>query len=217
MKIHENFLSDQILSELRQEFDQWYAKNTFTEQYTIDHEDTIKEIFNLTEKSLIQQKRSELSKTEIGEYIKKLLGPLAKLSPRDFVYFSRSFYPIGLHADTDDKQSKGKTFLIPLTYDERVKTIVFKDKMTNPEFGKFVQEFANNISKFEYKSNLSEQYKLAHCWFGSPNLLDYMELDGMGAWAKGSVIEFDRNQLHASNNYKDFVDYKDYILVHTNE
>jgi hypothetical protein len=47
--------------------------------------------------------------------------------------------------------------------------------------------------------------------------VDFLELDGMAEWKKGSLFKFKCKQLHASNNFKAFAELKDYILIHTDK
>jgi hypothetical protein len=85
------------------------------------------------------------------------------------------------------------------------------------EFNRFAQSFAADPTEFEKVNDISNELLLNNCWFGSPSITDYIEVDGVATWESGVVIEFNREQLHASNNYTVFVPHKDYILIHTNE
>jgi hypothetical protein len=131
--------------------------------------------------------------------------------------FSRSFYPVGIHVDVN-KNEKGHTLMIPLTSDTRIKTLVWKETATGQQdLNSIFHRFQTDINSFQPQPKISEQLDLRNCWLGRPPIVDFLELDGMAEWQAGSIFKFDRRQLHASNNYKAFVDFKDYILIHNDE
>ena len=218
MKVHTNIATDTELAELRQSFDSIHQQGLFSTKYYIDHKDTIKEVFNSDEDIIVQQERLDVRRHDI---IKLIFNIFKRVAVIDFhknnIFFVRCHHPIGIHSDADIPEHQGRTFILPLTFDNRIKTFAWKERMTNPEFNVVMDNFRNNPSQFTQRSNLSKEFKLNNAWSGTPSLVDYLELDNIGSWDKGSIIEFDRTQLHSSTNFKDLVGYKDSITIHTNE
>ena len=58
---------------------------------------------------------------------------------------------------------------------------------------------------------------MSNGWYWQPDIVDYMELDGIADWEKGNAFCLKRSQIHCSTNFrKNGFEYKDYILVQTN-
>jgi len=134
------------------------------------------------------------------------------------IMFSRSVYPVGIHTDTNIKNCKGHTIMIPLTFNAGIKTVVWRETaIGQQELNTIFQRFQNDINSFRPQPKISQQLDLRNCWLGTPSIVDFLELDGMADWCAGAVFRFDRQQLHASNNYREFVEFKDYVLIHNDE
>ena len=108
--------------------------------------------------------------------------------------------------------------MIPLTFNAGIKTVVWKETaIGQQELNKIFQRFVNDRGSFPSQPSISRQIDLTNCWLGRPSIVDFLELDGIAEWCAGSVFKFSRQQLHASNNYKKFVEHKDYVLIHNDE
>ena len=216
LQIFENAITDDELVYLREEFDKLKLSTPFVDQlYYIDHPDTIKEVYNLDDDKLIQQDRLIINNLPVGQFVKKLLTPYVEEGAfNNELWACRSEYPIGVHTDTDEKQPNGYTVLIPLTFDDRIKTIIWKPLLGKNELNKFMQDFGNNPLAYPIVNSISKELDLKHCWISNPSICDAMELDGYASWSKGSILKFDRRQPHASSNWKTYMPYKDYILIH---
>jgi hypothetical protein len=218
MITHKNFLTDTQISNLQEIFNEYASAHKLAFKYWIDHEETIREVFHCTEKRIVQQERKDVRAEPVGQHIRELMSSLVELPTDTNVWLVRSHNPIGIHVDADEiKNQHGRTFLIPLTFDERIKTIVWDRVSTMNEFNQFAQAFAADPAQFVKVNNLSSELLLNNCWFGNPSIVDYINIEGIATWEPGTVIEFNREKLHASNNYTVFVPYKDYILIHTDE
>jgi hypothetical protein len=215
---HNNFLTDEQVLFLRNTFDQYVSKHRLSFKYWIDHEETIREVFNSDAKRIVQQERTDVRAEDIGQRVRELLAPLVTIPTNTNVWLVRSHNPIGMHVDADEiKNQHGRTFIIPLTFDDRIKTVVWNRISTMSEFNRLTQAFAADSTVFEKVNDISQELLLNNCWFGTPSITDYIEVEGIATWEPGVVIEFNREKLHASNNYTVFVPHKDYILVHTDE
>lgn len=200
---------------IKTEFQNLFDQEKFQIEYYIDHKETIIEAFGKTDNKLLQQKRVDVKSLPIGSYIKQILETVYSFSSDIPIYLVRAYYPIGIHADAEIPTT-GKTIIIPLTFDNNIKTLVFKKTGTNNDVAQLVEQFSRDPNQFKRLNLLSKKLNLKNCWLGEPNLADCLELDDIAEWNSNTVIMFDRMQFHGSNNYKKIVDFKDYVLVHTN-
>jgi hypothetical protein len=108
--------------------------------------------------------------------------------------------------------------MIPMTFDDRIKTLVWKETAVGvPSLNEIFHRFQNDIRSFKPQPQISKKLDLRNCWLSRPSIVDFLELDGIASWQAGSIFKFDRKQLHSSNNYREFVDFKDYVLIHNDE
>lgn len=139
----------------------------------------------------------------------------ANLAATETVFFVRCYNPTAIHVDVDDT-SPGHTYMIPLTFNTDIKTVVFKNNTTLAEFKQLISRHSK--IPFKPKHNLSETINMDHCWGAKPNIVDVLELDGYAEWTKGSIIKFLRQQIHSSSNFKTLgLEYKDYVLCHSSK
>jgi hypothetical protein len=218
MNIHNNFLNaDQILI-LRKCFDQHVENNDLNFKYWITHKDTIKEVFHSDADQIVQQERRDVASKELGNYTRLFLKSIIDIPADTNIWAVRSHAPIGIHTDSDDVlYQQGRTIIIPLTFDDRIVTLVWDKVLTQKQLQELFQSFASDPTNFEKLNNSSQQYQLDNCWFGDPCLTDFLPLLGVAKWQLGTIIEFDRQIAHASNNYTKFIPFKDYLLIHTDE
>ena len=177
-------------------------------------------MYNSNAESLIQQERVNINAYPVAESVRRIVNRILPepLKPSTSIMFSRSVYPIGIHTDTDEKNLKGHTIMIPLTFDDRIKTLVWKETAVGQSgLNAIFQRFQTDIKSFQPQPRISNKLDLRNCWLGQPSVVDFLQLDGMASWRTGSIFKFERQQLHASNNYREFVDHKDYVLIHNDE
>jgi len=222
LAVFDNIVTDSELENIQQQFANLKSTISFDDRYylTLTKEE-IKDLYKLDSDSLlVQVERTNVSALPVGESIRDIVNkiltePLDKSTP---IYFARSIYPSGIHVDFNkDRSFNGETIIIPLTFDERIKTLVWKETVDNGHSGvsDLLQRFRDNIRSFKKYSKLSTKLDLKNCWLGYPSVVDFLELDGMAEWKKGSLFKFKCKQLHASNNYKEHTAFKDYVLIHT--
>jgi len=224
LTVFDNIVTDSELENIQQQFANLKSTISFDDIYylTLTKEE-IKDLYKLDSDSdslLVQVERTNVSALPVGEFIRNIVNkiltePLDKSIP---IYFARSIYPAGIHVDfKKDRSFNGETIIIPLTFDERIKTLVWKETVDNGHSGvsDLLQRFRDNIRSFKKYSKLSTKLDLKNCWSGYPSVVDFLELDGMAEWKKGSLFKFRCNQLHASNNFKEHTTFKDYVLIHT--
>jgi hypothetical protein len=216
LSIHNDIVKDLDIEYIKKEFNQFVASNSFDETHYIDHLDTIRNVFNSTEDRLIQQQRINVSAMPVGEYIRNLLTPVIEISLDTEIYLIRAYYPIGIHADAHE-YTTGKTIIIPMTFSADIKTLIFKETGSNEDFSKIIEQFITNPAQFKRLNLLSKKLNLKNCWFGNPSITDFLDIDGIATWNNNIVMIFDRMQFHGSNNYKEYVDSKDYVLIHTKQ
>jgi hypothetical protein len=174
--------------------------------YNIDH-DTAQ-----TQRAIIKDKNIRKQITSVLEDFGFTNG-----EGQGWMCYSRAFLPTSLHVDIpqDNVEDDGYTVIIPLTTDPSIKTLVFKEKTNNPILDYWIKK--QDWSSREKLNNLSKTYDVSNGWYWQPDIVDYMELDGIADWEKGNAFCLKRSQIHCSTNFrKNGFEYKDYILVQTN-
>lgn len=221
LQVFENAVSSKDLGDIRAEFDRLISTVKFDSQlYYVDDKDTIRDVYGIDNvDQIIQQERLDATKLPLGDRIRKIFQPYLSSeqleNKNNSVWLCRAHFPIGIHTDTDIIKPDGYTVLMPLTFDESIKTVVWKPLLGKFELDKLIREFIDDPYKFPKKCSVSQELKLDHCWMSDPKLTDVIELDGYASWKKGSIFKFDRRQPHGGNNWKtDKLKYKDYILIH---
>jgi len=133
------------------------------------------------------------------------------------INFARAFYPIAIHVDIQGSRDDGDTIIIPLTFNKDIKTIWWKGTVYKACFDAWLEE-KNFFIDEDKVNNLSSKYELDTGFWQKPDVVDYMQIDGIGDWLKGRAFRGRRSQPHCSTNFlKSGLTYKDYILIQTNE
>ena len=219
LEIFKNAVTADEITHLQEQFAQLKSTVEFDDRYYITSKDDIRDLYNLDSESLIQQQRVSVLKYPVADFVRNIVNQILPTPLKDSVciMFSRSFYPVGIHVDVQ-KNEKGHTLMIPLTSDTRIKTIVWKETATGQQdLNSIFHRFQTDINSFQPQPKISDQLDLRNCWLGRPPIVDFLELDGIAEWQAGSIFKFDRRQLHASNNYTAFAEFKDYVLIHNDE
>jgi len=220
LTVFENQVTLEEITHLQQQFAQLKSTVEFKNRYFITSKDDIQDLYNLNAESLIQQERVDIRAYPVADFVRNIVdrilpSPLKTITP---IYFSRSVYPVGIHTDTNETVYQGHTLMIPLTFDDRIKTLVWKETAHGESaLNEIFHRFQHDIKSFVRQPRISNKFDLRNCWLTQPSIVDFLELDGMAAWQPGSIFKFERQQLHASNNYRAFVDFKDYVLIHNDE
>lgn len=220
LTVFENVVTAEEIAHLQQQFAELKATVEFDDRYLITNPDEIHELYKSQGESLIQQERVSINAYPVAESVRRIVNRILPkpLKPSTLIMFSRSVYPIGIHTDTDEKNLKGHTIMIPLTSDERIKTLVWKETaLTQKGLNEIFQRFQTDLKSFQPQPRISNKFDLRNCWMGRPSIVDFLQLDGVAEWRAGAIFKFARQQLHASNNYREFVEFKDYVLIHNDE
>ena len=220
LTVFENAVTDQEIVHLQQQFAELKATVEFKERYLITNPDEIHELYNSNSESLIQQERTDIRAYPVAQFIRNIVNKILPTPLKDSVpiMFSRSVYPVGIHTDTNIKSCKGHTIMIPLTFNAGIKTVVWKETaIGQQELNNIFQRFNSDLKSFQPQPPISRQLDLRNCWLGHPSIVDFLQLDGIAEWRAGAIFKFSRQQLHASNNYREFVEFKDYVLIHNDE
>lgn len=218
LTVFENAVTADEIAYLQQQFAE--LKSKFIETYSITDTDQIRNLYNSNAESLPQQQRVVINPYPVAEFVRSIVNRVlpTPLKPETKIMFSRSVYPIGIHTDTNEQDYQGHTIMIPLTNDERIKTLVWQETAVGvTKLNEIFHRFGTDIKSFQAQPRISNRFDLRNCWMGRPSIVDFLTLDGIATWRTGSIFQFSRQQLHASNNYRDFVEFKDYILIHNDE
>lgn len=213
-------VSHDKIDQLRKYFDEAYD-SLDDAQWQINKE-LLEKIYNITDKDKVMQTKRGLMKrgTEARKLLIEILEPFGiKANPNGWhINYARGFLPIAMHVDIpeDNPNQDGDTILIPLTFDDRIKTLWWKGHVYAPVFDYWIQE--QDWSKKTKQNNLTEQFDMSNGYWRKPEVVNYMPLDGIGEWSKGNIFKGRRSQPHASNNFKSSgITHKDYILIQTTD
>ena len=220
LTVFENAITAEEIMYLQQQFAELKATVEFNDTYLITNPDEIHELYNSQCESLIQQERVSINSYPVAELVRRMVNRILPNPLKDSIpiLFSRSVYPVGIHTDTDERDHKGHTIMIPLTSDDRIKTVVWQETaVAQSGLNAIFQRFQTDLKSFQPQPRISNKFDLRNCWMGRPSIVDFLQLDGMAEWRTGSIFKFERRQLHASNNYREFVEFKDYVLIHNDE
>jgi len=220
LTVFENAVSQIEIAHLQQQFAELKATVEFNDAYFITNPDEIRELYNSDAESLTQQQRVSINAYPVAELVRNIVNRVLPNPLKDSIpiMFSRSVYPVGIHTDTNERDHEGHTIMIPLTSDPRIKTLVWRETaIAQSGLNAIFQRFQTDRKSFQPQPRISNKFDLRNCWLGRPSIVDFLELDGLAEWRTGSIFKFERQQLHASNNYREFVEFKDYVLIHNDE
>jgi len=220
LTVFENAITAEEIMYLQQQFAELKATVEFNDTYLITNPDEIHELYNSESESLIQQERVSINSYPVAESVRRMVNRILPNPLKDSIpiLFSRSVYPVGIHTDTNERDCRGHTIMIPLTSDDRIKTLVWKETaIAQSGLNAIFQRFQTDLKSFQPQPRISNKFNLRNCWLGRPSIVDFLQLDGVAEWRTGSIFKFERQQLHASNNYREFVEFKDYVLIHNDE
>jgi hypothetical protein len=138
-----------------------------------------------------------------------------------YANYQRQSMPTFMHVDEygTNRSEPTWTIIIPMHTDTRLSVVIFKEIFnSNEDLKNFIKDFTYENS--QKKSNISEKIPLQHTPFNykkeNDYLADYLDLDGVFYYKIGDYVLFDTNQLHVTNNFKIYPEYKykDLIQIH---
>ena len=218
LTVFENAVTADEMAYLQQKFTE--MTDQLEDEYFITCREVIHDLHGKDNETLVQQQRVNIRVGPLGDFVRSIVNRILPnpLKETVSIWFSRSIYPVGIHTDTNETSHEGHTLMIPMTFDDGIKTLVWKETaVTVPALNDIFCRFQTNIRSFQPQPRISNKLDVRNCWLTQPSIVDFLELDGMASWQTGSVFKFERKQLHASNNYREYVDFKDYILIHNDE
>jgi len=182
------------------------------------NEEILKTLYNIEGKTA-QTRRAQVQDPVIRSKIRNILTDLGidKQKGEGWMCYSRAFLPTALHVDIpeDDVNENGHTIIIPLTPSDKIKTLVFKEECNSPILDYWIEK--QDWDNREKISEISAKHDMSHGWWKRPDIVDHMELDGIGEWKVGTAFCFKRSQIHGSTNFTHAgFPFKDYLLVQTN-
>jgi hypothetical protein len=204
---------------LRDLFDQAY--DNLDDAQWITNKEQLKKLYGIEGVDRVMQTKRGQPSSDVRKIIIDAVKEFDSLGLVKYshINFARAFYPIAIHVDVPPppKPQDGDTIIIPLTFNEQIKTVWWKGQVYNPVFDFWLAE-QNYFSDKKKLNNLSKTYNLENAYWPKPDIVDYMELDGIGDWRKGTAFMGRRSQPHCSTNFlKSGMTHKDYILIQTNE
>ena len=208
LRVYEKAINSEKLAKLRTMFDKVVNEVGLLDKFYIND-------------NVLQQERTVINNhfPDMRGFCRRLINShLPKLIGLDqSIIFNRVHYPSPVHVDVDEEYSKGVTVIIPLTFHEKIKTVVWKDEfMNNRELTAFKYKFIDEIKSARKKNSISKEVDISHSMtMHGLNMGDTMEIEGIAAWEQGNIIVFDKTQAHCSSNFITHLPFKDYLVVHT--
>lgn len=177
----------------------------------------LKKIYNIDAKTP-QTIRGHVKDLEVRNQVKKIMENFGFEDFNGWMMYSRAFLPTSLHVDIpmDDTKADGHTMIIPLTYSDKIKTVIFKERTNYPILDYWIEK--QDWDSREKVNTISVDYNMSHGWWRRPDITDRMELDGIANWQIGTAFCFRRSQIHGSTNFTQAgFPFKDYIMVQTDD
>ena len=210
-------IPNDTIDHLRYLFDKAY--DSLDDAQWIYNKEQLKKLYGIEGMDRVMQTKRGQPSNDVQKIIidavKEFDSPGLEKSPH--INFARAFYPIAIHVDINESLEDGNTIIIPLTFNDDIKTLWWKKRVYSPIFDFWVQEQNFFVGKNKV-NDLSTRYNLDTGFWPKPEIVDYMEIDGIGDWQKGTAFMGRRSQPHCSTNFlKSGITHKDYILIQTNE
>jgi hypothetical protein len=120
--------------------------------------------------------------------------------------------PHNIHIDEYGKESwpstKCWTYIFAFDTVPEFKTVIWKEQFRDGEsFSKWVKHFwTTDDQKCAFKKSISQTQDLEHTYDinNQDYLADYLTLEGVFTYKKGSAVLFDGNKLHCTSNWKKY-------------
>ena len=225
LEIFQNSILDSELDFLRQKFDELKQTTDFPFKAYLNIKGSI--LFESGNFVVGEEKFSDEGKylnwerikinEELRNYVRQILTRVISDLDDDLTfYFVRSHSPLRIHLDGTDFRQKGKTMIIPLTFNENIHTVVWQQDSTVVNFEAWMKQFYQDPKKFKPSKIVPADINLKHCCVkNDSSFLQALDYDGSVAWKKGTIMSFGRMQYHASSNFKLLNDFKDFVLIHS--
>lgn len=137
-----------------------------------------------------------------------------KINPHHLVAL-KEVRPLGIHTDRfKGDEHPELAIIIPLTKPTEIThTVVFEQSSTKVAT---LAEFVTDTTNKKVENNAKDLYTNLCSHINPPELLEYVSLKGAYRWLPGSVIFFDRNLFHCSDNFIDNgLDHKRAFVIFT--
>jgi len=211
-------LSEDFINELRRLFDKHLDKFEISAWQT--NQDILKNLFKISDDKHIQTMRHTIKDQSVKNLIASEFKDIhdEQKIRKAFINYQRGYLPISMHIDipADNPNENGYTFLIPLTFEKNIQTVAWKQETNGAILDYWIEKI--NWSNKPKLNNIGKQLDLSNGYFFKPEIVNYIEVDGIGEWFKGNVFGFKRSQIHCSNNFRNYgIPYKDYIVIQTEE
>jgi len=212
MQIFENLLSDDDI-------------NTLKEYWEKNHHHSYKNVFPTPDHpykdraAFIDQRLLIVEGTSSWQILRNIVDKIDQSSPPIWCNYQRQSMCHRIHVDEYGKDrgpdQQTYTIILALETQPKFKTIVFKETAND---GNEVVEVIKNLPFAEpRKNNSSVEHDMDHMSNGSNyNCADWLTLDGVFSYQKGSGVMFDTNQLHSTSNWCKYPEFthRDLVQIH---
>jgi hypothetical protein len=135
--------------------------------------------------------------------------------------YQRQTNPHGIHIDdySNDKSGFRYTYILAMDTEPKFKAVIWKEKAwDNDKLHTFVTQWGKLRRLKKKVSNISETEDLEHTFDENQEsyMADYLNLDGIYSYKKGTGVLFDATQLHCTSNWKKYKEfpYRELLQIH---
>jgi hypothetical protein len=136
--------------------------------------------------------------------------------------YQRQTNPHGIHIDdygSDHPSLFRYTYILAMDTEPKFNAIIWKEKAwDNDKLHTFVAQWGKTKNLKKKVSNISETEDLEHTFDKNQEsyMADYLTLDGIYSYKKGTGVVFDATQLHCTSNWKKYKEfrYRELLQIH---
>jgi hypothetical protein len=123
-----------------------------------------------------------------------------------------------------DAKNKKYTMVIPILTDERLNTILFKNKFNSNEY--WTEAFDDWFTTKRENSNLKlnnlsiiEDFEHTKDEKSEDYIVDYLDIDGIFKYIRSDIVIFECQQVHCASNWLKYPEYesKDIMQIHISD
>lgn len=136
--------------------------------------------------------------------------------------YQRQTNPHSIHIDDYGRDHPGLfryTYILAMDTEPKFKAIIWKEKAwDNDALHTFVTQWGKTRKLRKKVSNISETEDLEHTYDENQEsyMADYLTLDGIYSYKKGTGVVFDASKLHCTSNWKKYKEfpYRELLQIH---
>ena len=193
-KIHKDVI---LKEEIKQLLDWFWTPDNFVWDSPFAYSKTVAGI-TLQPEMAVRIKNDYWPEKLILDIVKRINLNPTSYDEITFLHIKNKNY-FGLHTDTGkgDQETLDKNILIPLYFEEKASTVIFKNRYLKGKTGNtFTKEMAESCEFYDPNVEIDEHIIQEHLSHINKDLLKGLTIDIIYKWKIGDVLTFDRQQVH---------------------